>query len=136
MIALDASVLIAALDRRDEHHGAATRLMEHHADQPFVIGPVNRAEILVSPTRAGQRDEFVSALSAIGVVEVPFPADASLRLADLRVASGLRIPDCCVLLTAQQVGAAVASFDGRLRDAAILLGLGVLPDDDEADERG
>ncbi|TQK72213.1 type II toxin-antitoxin system VapC family toxin [Nocardioides sp. SLBN-35] len=131
MIALAASVLIAALDVRDAHHAAAAALPETHADRPFVIGPVNRAEILISPTRAGQLEEFVGALTAMGVVEPSFPADASMRLAELRVATGQRIPDCCVLLTAQQSGAAVASFDGRLRSAARDLGLAVLPDDED-----
>ena len=135
MIALDASILIAVLDVRDAHHEAATTLLEMHAARSFVIGPVNRAEILVGPTRAGQVEEFLAALSAMGIAELPFPGDASVRLAGLRVATGLRIPDCCVLLTAQQSGAAVATFDDRLRPAARSLGLAVLPDDEEPDPR-
>jgi hypothetical protein len=36
------------------------------------------------------------------------------------------MPDCCVLLTAQEAPARVASFDTRLLSAATQLGLDVL----------
>ncbi len=36
----------------------------------------------------------------------------------LRTETGLCLPDCCVLLAAEQLKAAVATFDERLRRSA------------------
>ncbi|MBM7519419.1 type II toxin-antitoxin system VapC family toxin [Nocardioides nitrophenolicus] len=135
MIALDASVLIAVGDANDAHHRAAKGLMARRGDKPLVIGTLNLAEALVGPTKQARVEEFMRGLSAIGVTEVAFPADAATRLAHLRLTTRLSIPDCCVLLTAQQSGAAVATFDAGLRAAARSLGLQVLPDDEEPDPR-
>jgi len=51
------------------------------------------------------------------VRSVPFEDDAHIRLATLRAGTGLKLPDCCVLLAAEQVHAAVATFDDRLAAA-------------------
>jgi predicted nucleic acid-binding protein len=56
---------------------------------------------------------------------LPFPAEAALRLASLRATVGLRMPDCCVLLVAQESRASVASFDQQLRRAAAALNVPV-----------
>jgi predicted DNA-binding protein (UPF0278 family) len=45
------------------------------------------------------------------------------RLAQLRTDTGLKLPDCCVLLAAQDHDARVASFDTSLLKAARKLGL-------------
>jgi predicted nucleic acid-binding protein len=39
-------------------------------------------------------------------------------LAGLGAATGLKLPDCCVLLAAEQVDGAVATFDDRLAAVA------------------
>jgi hypothetical protein len=44
---------------------------------------------------------------------VPFPRDTAVRLAQLRADTGLKMPDCCVLLAARDSGASIASFDHR-----------------------
>ena len=69
------------------------------------------------PTRDGLADNVVAELSNLGVLEVPFPSGAARALARLRI-TGLKMPDCCVLLTAIDRGAAVVSFDDRLISAA------------------
>jgi predicted nucleic acid-binding protein len=46
-----------------------------------------------------------------------------VRLALLRAETGLKLPDCCVLLAAEQSGAAVATFDDRLAGAVTRRGL-------------
>lgn len=135
MIALDANVLIAVGDANDPHHSVAKGLVARHGDRPLVIGTLNLAEALVGPAKQARAEEFMRGLSAIGVTEVAFPADAATRLAHLRLTTRLTIPDCCVLLTAQQSGAAVATFDGPLRAAARSLGLAVVPDDDDPEPR-
>ena len=40
------------------------------------------------------------------------------KLARLRTATGLKMPDCCVLLAAESTNARLATFDNRLRKAA------------------
>lgn len=43
---------------------------------------------------------------------------APARLAVLRAGTRLKLPDCCVLLAAEQSHGAVATFDDRLANAA------------------
>lgn len=52
--------------------------------------------------------------------------DASLRLAQLRARTGLRLPDCCVLLAAETSQATVVTLDRRLAAAASSSGLDVI----------
>jgi predicted nucleic acid-binding protein len=58
------------------------------------------------------------ALDALRVQRLALTADVVVALAELRVSSGLRMPDCCVLLAAHATGGTVATFDHRLADAA------------------
>ena len=119
MIVLDASVLIAFLNPDDVHHHDADEFILRAVgdSQELAINPVTLAEVLVLPTREGRADNVVAELANMGVLEVPFPPDAARALARLRV-SGLKMPDCCVLLTAMDRGAALVTFDGRLVGAA------------------
>ena len=82
---------------------------------------------MASPARAGRLPEALGLLDQLGVTEVAFEADTAIMLAELRAAAGAKMPDCCVLLTAEQRGTAVATFDDRLRRSAVLRGLSVLP---------
>lgn len=123
MIVLDASVLIAHLDARDAHHVAAGAILASAAGEALLGNPLTVAEVLVAPARAGRAAEAKAALDALGVEVVALPADAPVRLAVLRADTGLRLPDCCVLLTALDARAAVATFDARLAAAARSLGL-------------
>ena len=47
-----------------------------------------------------------------------FPSGTAVRLAQLRATTGLKIPDCCVALAAEDAAAPVARFDDRLAQAA------------------
>lgn len=118
MIVLDASVLIAFLDRADRHHVAAETLLANALDDELVVNTLTLAEVLVVPAREGRVDEVLAALDELDVREVPFRADAAVRLAHLRTQVNLKMPDCCVLLAAETETAAVASFDDRLVAAA------------------
>ena len=51
--------------------------------------------------------------------------DAARRLGELRATSKLRMPDCCVLYSAEQHNAAIATFDDKLAARAADLGLTV-----------
>jgi predicted nucleic acid-binding protein len=119
VIVVDASVLIAHLDERDVLHERAVEALLAVAEQTLASSPITLAEVLVGPARAGRLDEAQAALRALGVAEVPLARDASFRLAALRAETGLKLPDCCVLLAADDAGAAdVLTFDERLATAA------------------
>jgi predicted nucleic acid-binding protein len=116
VIVLDASVLIAHLDERDALHSRAEAALTDNASHPLTASPLTVAEVLDGPARVGRTDDAIGVLRALGITEVPFPEDASRRLAELRARTGLKLPDCCALLAADAASAdAVLSFDDRLR---------------------
>lgn len=117
MIVLDASVLIGFLDSQDKHHAAAESLLAR-VDDELAANPLTLAEVFVAPARENRIAAVLAALEALEIDELPFPRDTALRLAQLRAATGLKMPDCCVLLAAEDTAATVASFDERLLRAA------------------
>lgn len=119
MIVLDASVLIAYLEGEDEHHEAAEALLAREIDDDFGANPLTLAEVLVVPARDDRLDEARLTLRELEVEELPFPGDTAVKLALLRSETGLKMPDCCVLLAAEHVGGRLASFDEALRNAAV-----------------
>ncbi len=123
MIVLDASVLIAHLDERDAHHERAKRLLAGTGAEPLGASAITLAETLVAPTRAGRVADVTAVLERLAVAELPLGDEAPARLAQLRVDAGCKLPDCCVLLAAQEHDGAVASFDSALIEAAHGLGL-------------
>jgi hypothetical protein len=66
------------------------------------------------PVRIGQGSSMRADLHAAGIVLAPYDDDEPLRLAKLRVSTGLKLPDCCVLDVAIQL----ATFDATLEDEA------------------
>jgi predicted nucleic acid-binding protein len=123
VIVLDATVLIAHLDSGDAHHDAAeTRLLEL-AHEPFGASSITLAEVLVGPARSGRLSDAQAALHALGVAELTLPVDAAERLAALRATTELKLPDCCVLLAAEEAPAGVLTFDARLAREAARRGL-------------
>lgn len=123
MIVLDASVMIGHLDGNDLHHERARALLEMSGASPLGASPISLAETLVAPARMGRLDAAREALRRIGIAELELREDAPLRLAQLRAGTGRKLPDCCVLLAAQEHEGAVASFDADLLEAARALGL-------------
>lgn len=128
MIVVDASVLIAHLDDRDAQHAAAEAALLDAVVQPLAASPLTIAEVLVGPARQDRVDAAVQALGLLELQEVPFTADSAVRLAVLRAGSNLKLPDCCVLLAAQDARAkAILTFDERLRREADRLGFAASP---------
>jgi predicted nucleic acid-binding protein len=123
VIVLDASVLIAHFESTDGHHDRAEQLLIDVVDEDLGASPLTLAEFLVGPARADQLNAAQSGLRELEVVTVAITEDAPRRLALLRVGTGLRLPDCCVLLAAQTAGASIATFDDRLANCAVDLGL-------------
>ncbi|HZS94316.1 MAG TPA: PIN domain-containing protein [Chloroflexota bacterium] len=126
MIVLDASVLIAYLDGHDEHHAAAEALLAHLIDDDLGANSLTLAEVFVAPLRDGRLRAVQEALSDLEIHELSFPIDTAVRLAQLRLTTGLKMPDCCVLLAADVTAGSVASFDQRLAQAAEASGVTVL----------
>lgn len=126
MIVLDASVLIAHLDGADPHHAKAQSLLEANSEEPLGAGAITLAETLVSPARAGRLADAEAALQRLGVGELSLGENAPSRLARLRAEISLKVPDCCVVLTAQEHAGIVASFDVSMLAAARKLGLKTL----------
>lgn len=125
MIVLDASVLIAHLDATDAHHERATQLLIDAGETTFGASPLTLAEVLVGPAGVGKLGVAESALRELGVATIPLPDDAPARLATMRATTGLRLPDCCVLLAAEIANADVATFDDRLAAASSRHGIAV-----------
>lgn len=71
-------------------------------------------------------DAAREALADLEVKELALPVDAAVQLAQLRASTSLKMPDCCVLLAAEGVEGRIASFDNRLKDAAVSRNLIVL----------
>lgn len=121
-------MLIAHLNESDPHHGRARSLLETISDQPWGASHVTLAEALVSPARAGHLEEAESVLVRLNVQEIPLGSAAPGRLAEIRGEVGLKMPDCCVLLAAQNNEAPLATFDAGLLAAAGKLGIEVVPE--------
>jgi predicted nucleic acid-binding protein len=123
VIVVDASVLIAHFNGRDALHERAEAVLLNSADRPLAASAITIAEILVGPARIGRLDAARAALDRLGVAEIPVPEGAADRLAALRADTGLKLPECCVLLAAQDARAqTVLTFDERLEKRALELG--------------
>lgn len=118
MIALDASVLIAHLNHLDTHHEAATRILLEAASEQLIVHHVTLTEVLVGGVRVGRGAEMQADLFAAGIRIAPHDEQETLRLAELRVTTGLKLPDCCVLDTSITNDASLATFDTTLAMAA------------------
>ena len=71
--------------------------------------------MFVGPARRGRLDDARAAIAALEIEEIPLTRGAAGDLATLRAETGLKLPDCCVLLAARSAGAsAVLTFDDRL----------------------
>jgi predicted nucleic acid-binding protein len=124
VIVLDASVLIAHLDAGDALHTRADEALLAAADVPLGCSPITLAEVLVGPARRGKLDAARAALAALEVREIQLGDDAPVRLATLRAGTSLKLPDCCVLLAAEDASAdALLTFDSALARAAEGLGV-------------
>lgn len=126
MIVVDASVLIAHLDADDAHHARAELLLETALGVPLSASRLTLAEVLVGPARAGKLELAIAAIAQLGIVGIGLDTDAPARLAGLRASTTLGMPDCCVLLAAEQVNGQLATFDVAMGDAGRELGLSVV----------
>jgi predicted nucleic acid-binding protein len=119
VIVVDAGVLIAHLDERDALHEQAVERLLAAADEPLGASTLTLAEVFVGPARRARLHDARAAVAALEVQEIRLGTDAAGDLATLRAETGLRLPDCCVLLAARDAHASeVVTFDERLARAA------------------
>lgn len=128
MITLDASLVIAHLNPHDLHHQAATAYLRDSVGEDLLIHSLNLAEVLIGGVRAGRGQEMLADLHAIGIRVADRTEGEPLRLAQLRVECGLKLPDCCALDTALTTESALATFDDALAKAARKRHITVAPD--------
>jgi len=129
-VVLDASALIALLDADDAHHSTVLDALDDLAGDELLMHPLTVAECFVVPVAAGREQDLVDALERLRITVDPgTPGDAEgpLRLARLRVATGLRMPDCCPIELADRHGSMLVTFHDRQRDRAARLGIAVAP---------
>jgi predicted nucleic acid-binding protein len=106
---LDASVVIAFRDPADALHARAVTAFRSHSHDEFALPATVYAEVLVAPRRHGppavaSLDEFID---DFGMQIVPLTAEIARHAALLRAqTASLRLPDACVLATADILGAA------------------------------
>jgi len=123
VIVLDASVMIAMLTPIDAHHAKARSLLDQYAADGFLAHAITLAEVLVDPVRLGRGVQRLADLKAMSLQVTASDETESLQLAELRASTGLKLPDCCVLVTAMRGPSALATFDTQLARAAESLGL-------------
>jgi len=101
----DSDVLIAFLGREDAQHSRAVERMRQ-ALQPGVqrlVCVVNYSEVLIGPLRAAglAGAETVDAMFVrLGIETVAVDTDLARQAAEVRVQSGLRLPDAYAIATA------------------------------------
>jgi predicted nucleic acid-binding protein len=125
VIALDASALIGYLDRHDALHERAQAALLGHAGERLCASVITLAEVLVGPARRGAARHVREALTDLGIAPVEVRAGEEAALAELRARTALRLPDCCVLLSARALTASILSFDERLLAAARAEGIAI-----------
>ncbi|WP_395245516.1 type II toxin-antitoxin system VapC family toxin [Agromyces sp. MMS24-K17] len=126
MIVLDARVVIAQFSSHDAHHDRAVAFFRRHVSEDFSMHSLTLAEVLVAPARAGRGEAAEHAVASLGIREWAPPVGSAARLARIRVESGMKLPDCCVLDVALSQNARLATFDGALAIAARGLGVDVV----------
>lgn len=125
VVVLDAGALIALHSSKDPHHQWALGMFSDTVTSDWAMNPLTYAEVLVHPTKAGQKAKFEKSIKGLGItLGVISPEDAE-KIAGLRVKTGLRMPDVVVLHEALKLEAAIATTDKSLALQARKLSLGV-----------
>ena len=98
MIVLDASVIIAFLERRDAVHGAATAAVRDAVGVPKAVPSTAFAEVVVGALRRGHEATAAADLFFTRCLIAPVDERVARAAAALRaVHAGLSLPDAVVL---------------------------------------
>lgn len=123
MMVLDASVVIALLKNHDPHRELAAAILKANRNEDLIIHPITLAECLVGPAKSNMISEASVDIEALGIETSANFESEPVKLATLRAQTGLKLPDCCVLLTATELNATLATFDSSLATAAKARGI-------------
>jgi predicted nucleic acid-binding protein len=118
-ITLDATVLIALAKPDDAHHEWAKEFFLKSTDMQLCIASLTLAEVLVHPVRQKVAKKFLNAINRLNLEVLPLADDDVLGLAQVRVSSGLRMPDAVVLHTAISHKTDIVTTDVQLARAAL-----------------
>lgn len=113
-ITLDATVLIALAKPDDAHHEWAKEFFLGATDAEFCIASLTLAEVLVHPVRQKVHKKFLSAIKRLNLEVMPLSEEDVLGLAQVRVSSGLRMPDAVVLHAAITHKTEIVTADQQL----------------------
>lgn len=126
--ALDADVLIGALDRSDPHHQRARSLFTawHQQRDTALVSVINLSEVLVAPSSDQQRLRAArEAIAALGVTSHSPTEAVGVEAARMRGRHPISLPDAYLLATAKHSRSAVVSFDRKVTRAAAAEGIPV-----------
>lgn len=119
--ALDADVLIGALDGSDRHHARARKLLTEWRENgdSTLISVVNLSEVLVAPAADQRRLRAArEAIAALGIT-IHSPNEAiGVEAARLRGRHRISLPDAYLLATAKHTASRAVSFDRKIERAA------------------
>ena len=119
---LDANIIIALLNSGDVHRDRVADFLRTTADD-LCLPMLSLAEALVLQVRVGRGEQAEAKVLALGIRVLPGDLVGALSLAQVRAGTGLRMPDCVVLASAQQLGARLATTDAKLAAAALAAGV-------------
>ncbi|OLT53978.1 type II toxin-antitoxin system VapC family toxin [Cellulosimicrobium sp. CUA-896] len=125
MIVADANVVIAVSKPGHVHHHDATRIVRDHGVDGIVLHSLTMAEVLVGPAKAGAHAQARRLLAAAGFALSPTGDPTPESLALVRATTSLKMPDACVLATAEHLDTALATFDARLARDAFARGVSI-----------
>jgi predicted nucleic acid-binding protein len=117
LVVLDASVVIAHLNREDALHERATEALRHHADDDLRLPASAYAEVLVDPARRGRLDDVRNVMGTLRLKVEHIDARVAERAAELRARhEAIHLPDALVLACGDVLEAdAVLSADHNWR---------------------
>lgn len=118
MIVFDAGVLIAYLTADDVFHDAARDFMEEYEEFEFAASAFTVAETLVRPIRSSDDGVARGTLESIGLRILGLEPHEAAELADIRVTSGLKMPDAVVVHSALRQAAQLVTTDRSVARAA------------------
>lgn len=117
-VVLDAGALIGLASNKDSHHAWAMDLFHQTLDYELCMANLTYAECLVHPARANLLDQFLSNISRLNLHLWALENHSIDHVAQIRAETGLKMPDALVLVAAIECGAALATTDKKLAEAA------------------
>ena len=118
-ITLDATVLIALAKQDDTHHEWAKEFLLDVAEAQLCIASLTLAEVLVHPVRQKVAKKFLNAMNGLNLEVLTLSEEDVLGLAQVRVSSGLRMPDAVVLHAAITHKTEIVTADQQLARAGL-----------------